>query len=59
MTGPETYHEASDGNIVDQIDRYRELADQRRHGPVDRHAEGPRRRTSRTSTSTRTRSSRR
>jgi hypothetical protein len=27
MTGPQTYHEASGGNIVDQIDRYRELAD--------------------------------
>jgi hypothetical protein len=27
MTGPTTYHEAADGNIVDQIDRYRELAD--------------------------------
>jgi hypothetical protein len=27
VTGPTTYHEASDGNIVDQIDRYRELAD--------------------------------
>ena len=27
MTGPQTYHEAGDGNIVDQIDRYRELAD--------------------------------
>ena len=24
---PQTYHEASGGNIVDQIDRYRELAD--------------------------------
>ena len=27
MTGPQTYHEASDGNIADQIERYRELAD--------------------------------
>jgi hypothetical protein len=27
VTGPITYNEASDGNIVDQIDRYRELAD--------------------------------
>ena len=27
MTGPMTYHEASDGNIADQMDRYRELAD--------------------------------
>ena len=27
MTGPQTYHEASGGNIADQIDRYRELAD--------------------------------
>jgi hypothetical protein len=27
MTGPQTYHEASGGSIVDQIDRYRELAD--------------------------------
>ena len=27
MTNPLTYHEASDGNIVDQIDRYRGLAD--------------------------------
>ena len=27
MTGPQTYHEASDGNIVDQMDRYRELDD--------------------------------
>ena len=27
MTGPQTYHEASGGNIVDQMDRYRELAD--------------------------------
>jgi hypothetical protein len=27
MTGPITYNEASDGNIVDQIARYRELAD--------------------------------
>ena len=27
MTGPQTYHDASGGNIVDQIDRYRELAD--------------------------------
>ena len=26
MTGPVTYDEASGGNIVDQIDRYRELA---------------------------------
>ena len=28
MTGPTTYDEASGGNIMDQIDRYRELADQ-------------------------------
>ena len=28
MTGPVTYHEAGDGNIVDQMDRYRELAEQ-------------------------------
>ncbi len=28
MTGPTTYDEASGGNIVDQMDRYRELADQ-------------------------------
>jgi len=27
VTGLVTYHEASDGNIVDQIDRYRELAE--------------------------------
>jgi hypothetical protein len=27
MTGPVTYHEASGGNISDQMDRYRELAD--------------------------------
>ena len=27
MTGPQTYDEASDGSIVDQTDRYRELAD--------------------------------
>ena len=27
MTNPLTYREASDGNIVDQIDRYRGLAD--------------------------------
>jgi hypothetical protein len=27
MNGPVTYDEASGGNIVDQIDRYRELAD--------------------------------
>ena len=27
MTGPTTYNEASTGNIADQIDRYRELAD--------------------------------
>jgi hypothetical protein len=27
VTGPTTYHEAGDGNIVDQIDRYRELAE--------------------------------
>ena len=25
MTGPQTYHEASGGSIVDQMDRYREL----------------------------------
>jgi hypothetical protein len=25
VTGPQTYHDASDGSIVDQIDRYREL----------------------------------
>jgi len=28
MTGPMTYDEASGGNIADQMDRYRELADQ-------------------------------
>jgi hypothetical protein len=27
VTGPQTYREASGGNIVDQMDRYRELAD--------------------------------
>ncbi len=27
MTGPQSYDEASGGSIVDQIDRYRELAD--------------------------------
>ena len=27
MTGPQTYHEVIGGNIVDQMDRYRELAD--------------------------------
>jgi hypothetical protein len=27
MNGPMTYNEASDGNIADQIDRYRELAE--------------------------------
>ena len=27
MTGPQTYYEASGGNIADQMDRYRELAD--------------------------------
>jgi len=27
MTGPSTYHEASDGNLPDQIARYHELSD--------------------------------
>jgi hypothetical protein len=27
VTGPTTYHEAGDGNIADQMDRYRELAE--------------------------------